>query len=587
MSLQTHLTYLAGNAFTELGLDKRFGDVVPSQRPELAQYQCNGAMAAAADSGRPPREIAVEIARALNTQPEILETEVAGPGFINITLSDEALATWANRTAEDDHLGHEIETHPLTVVVDYAGPNVAKAMHVGHLRATIIGDSLARLFDFAGHNVIRDPHFGDWGFQMGLLIASIRESKPDLPYFDVDAHSYPNESPVTLDDLQRIYPDASQRAREDKAFADQARETTVRLQQGDPGYRALWRHMKDVSEASQRDDFASLGVNFDLWYGESDVHDRIEPMVEDLRQSGVAKESDGALVVDVARPDDNRDWPPLILESSAGGFLYSTTDLATVEMRVERLKADLMLYVVDRRQADHFTQVFRAARKSGIAPERVGLEHIEFGTMNGPDGKPFKTREGGVVRLGDVIGMVQTAALMRLDEAHLAEEYSAAERADIAAKVGIAALKFGDLINNRSSDYIFDLDRFSSFEGKTGPYLQYSSVRIKSILRKAAEQNLRTGLISAPLASSERALVLQLLNLPEVVDRSIELRAPNHIADYAHGLAGAFNRFYDSCHILSEPDSRRQASWLTVSSWTLRTLDLLLHLLGIETPDRM
>lgn len=587
MSLQSHLTDLAGKAFAGLGLDERFGDVVPSQRPELAQFQCNGAMGAAADSGRPPREIATEIARALATHSEIQMSEVAGPGFINITVSDDALVGWANRAAADDHLGHQTSSEPSNVVVDYGGPNVAKAMHVGHLRATIIGDALARLFEFAGHNVIRDPHFGDWGFQMGLLIASIRETRPDLPYFDVDAASYPSESPVTLDDLQLIYPDASQRAREDKAFADKARDATVRLQQGDPGYRALWRHMKDVSEASQREDFASLGVNFDLWYGESDVHDRIEPMVEGLRQSGVAVESDGALVVDVARPDDNRDWPPLILRSSAGGFLYSTTDLATVEMRVERLKADLMLYVVDRRQADHFIQVFRAARKSGIAPERVGLEHIEFGTMNGPDGKPFKTREGGVVRLGDVIGMVQSAALTRLDEARLALEYSASERAEIAAKVGVAALKFGDLINNRSSDYVFDLDRFSSFEGKTGPYLQYSAVRIKSILRKATERHLDVGSINAPLGPSERALVLQLLNLPEVVDRSIELRAPNHIADYTHGLAGAFNRFYDTCHILSEPDSLRQASWLAVSSWTLRAFDLLLHLLGIEVPERM
>ena len=345
--------------------------------------------------------------------------------------------------------------------------------------------------------------------------------------------------------------------------------------------------MKSVSEASQRDDFRALGVNFDLWYGESDVHERIAPMVSSLRESGVAEESDGALVVRVGQPDDNREWPPLILRSSAGGFLYSTTDLATVEMRVKDLGADLMLYVVDRRQADHFTQVFRAARRGKIVPDSVGLEHIEFGTMNGPDGKPFKTREGGVVRLGDVIDMVQDAALDRLNEAHLAEEYPEQERRAIAATVGVAALKFGDLINNRSSDYVLDLERFSSFEGKTGPYIQYAAVRIKSILRKAAEQDLSPGTIIGPSVDVERELVLELLNLPAVIDRSIDLRAPNHLAEYAHTLAGRFNRFYDVCHILSEPDQQQQASWLGLSTWTLAALERLLDMLGIEIPDRM
>ncbi len=475
----------------------------------------------------------------------------------------------------------------MTVVVDYGGPNVAKAMHVGHLRATIIGDSLARLFSFAGHEVIRDPHFGDWGFQMGLLIASIEDADPGLPYFDKETAEYPAESPVTLEDLQRIYPEASARARDDEAFADRARDATVRLQQGDGGYRALWRHMKSVSEASQRDDFRALGVNFDLWYGESDVHERIAPMVSLLRESGVAEESDGALIVRVEQPDDNREWPPLILQSSAGGFLYSTTDLATVEMRVKDLGANLMLYVVDRRQADHFTQVFRAARRGNIAPDSVGLEHIEFGTMNGPDGKPFKTREGGVVRLGDVIKMVQDAALDRLNEAHLAEEYPEQELDAIAATVGVAALKLLDLINNRSSDYVLDLERFSSFEGKTWPYLQYAAVRINYILRKAAERDLSPGAIIGPSVDVERELVLELLNLPGVIDRSIDLRAPNHLAEYAHTLAGRFNRFYDVCHILSESDPRQQASWLRLSTWTLAALERLLDMLGIEIPDRM
>jgi len=574
MSLQAHLSDLSGQAFADLGLPSELGEVLPSQRPELAQYQCNGAMAAASEAGKPPREIAETVADTLVQESEIDSTEVAGPGFINITLTDEALTHWGREAADNGHLGFETATDPMTVVVDYAGPNVAKAMHVGHLRATIIGDSLARLFHFAGHNVIRDPHFGDWGFQMGLLITVVKDEGID-------------PASITLQDLQRIYPEASTRAAEDQAFSDRAREATVKLQAEDPESLEIWRQMKAVSEASQREDFAALGINFDLWYGESDVHDRLSPLVDQLEARGVATISDGALVVPVELPSDIREWPPLILRSSAGGFLYSTTDLATVQLRVDDLKADLVLYVVDHRQGDHFTQVFRAARKGDVAPDSVKLEHIGFGTMNGPDGKPFKTREGGVVRLGDVIDMVTKAARARLDEADLAADYPNSEREQISRQVGIAALKFGDLINNRSTDYVFDLDRFSSFEGKTGPYLQYAAVRVKSILRKARERDLGVGELRPPNLDVERSLMLELLHLPEVVERTIDLRAPNHAAEYAYGLAGQFNRFYDKCHILSEEDPMRQSSWLALATWTLETLTRLLDLLGIEVPDRM
>jgi arginyl-tRNA synthetase len=574
MSLQSHLSELAGKAFADLGLAAELGEVLPSQRPELAQYQCNGAMAAAKQLGRPPREIATEVAAALSSHPEIAATDVAGPGFINISLTDAALAEWAKRISHDDHLGYTPATDPLKVLVDYAGPNVAKAMHVGHLRATIIGDSLARLFAFAGHDVIRDPHFGDWGFQMGLMIAVVQEEGID-------------PATITLADLQRLYPEASDRADSDRAFADRVRATTVALQQGDEEALGIWRQMKAVSEESQRRDFAALGVEFDLWYGESDVADRLDPLVDRLVDAGITEESQGALIVRVDLPDDNRDWPPLIVRSTAGGFLYSTTDVATLEMRVDDLGVDLMLYVVDRRQGDHFTQVFRVARKAGIASEDVGLEHIGFGTMNGPDGKPFKTREGGVVRLGDVIDMIQAAARKRLDEAHIAEDYPESEREMIARQVGVAALKFGDLINNRGSDYIFDLERFSSFEGKTGPYLQYAAVRIKSILRKADERGLQPGEIIAPSIDAERNLMLALFRFPEVVQRSIDLRAPNHVAEYAYTLAGEWNSFYDRCHILNEADPGQQASWLSLARWTETTLETLLHLLGIEVPDRM
>jgi arginyl-tRNA synthetase len=587
MSLLGDLSDMASSAFVELGLPAELGEVVPSQRPELAQYQVNGAMAAAKQAGRPPREIAEEVAALISAHEDIASAEVAGPGFVNLTLTDDALARSAARDSADPNLGYRPTSRPETVVVDYAGPNVAKAMHVGHLRATIIGDSLARLFTFAGHHVIRDPHFGDWGFQMGLLIAAIEEKQPDLPYFGPPVDEYPSESPVTLDDLQQIYPEAALRARSDEDFADSARSATVRLQQGDPGYVALWGHMKRVSEESQREDFARLGVNFDLWYGESTVHDRLASLVAELRDNGVAEESKGALVVRVSQEGDNREIPPLILETQAGGFLYSTSDLATIDMRVHDLHADLMLYVVDRRQADHFVQLFRAAEKAGITSPRTRMEHIWFGTMNGADGKPFKTREGGVVRLGDVIQLLTEAAMRRLDEAHLAEDYPEAERESIAEMVGVAALKFGDLVNNRASDYVFDLDRFSSFEGKTGPYLQYAAVRIKSILRRADEAGIRAGALLPPVVEAERDLMLELLHIPEVVDRAIGLRAPNHIAEYAHSVAGRFNRFYDVCHILSEPDSGRQASWLALATWTLAVLERLLQLLGIEVPDRM
>jgi arginyl-tRNA synthetase len=574
MSLQSHLSELVGKAFADLGLPVELGEVLPSQRPDLAQFQCNGAMVAAKQAGKSPREIASQIAESLAVDGDIARTEVAGPGFINIDLTDEAIARWANRIAADDHFGFEREGDAKRVLVDYAGPNVAKAMHVGHIRATIIGDSLARLFDFAGHDVIRDPHFGDWGFQMGLLITAVVDDGLD-------------PATITLDDLQRIYPEASERAREDDEFADRARAATVRLQQGDENARGIWRQMKTVSEESQREDFAALGVEFDLWYGESDVADRLNDLVSRLESDGVTEVSDGALIVRVGEPGDNRDWPPLILRSKVGGFLYSTTDVATVDMRVNDLGVELMLYVVDRRQGDHFTQVFRAARKAGIVPDEVVMEHIGFGTMNGPDGKPFKTREGGVVRLGDVIEMVKTAARDRIEEARIAEDYPEEERELISRQVGVAALKFGDLINNRTSDYIFDLDRFSSFEGKTGPYLQYAAVRIKSILRRAATEGLQPGDIVTPTVDVEKELMLELFQFPEVVERTIELRAPNHVAEYAYTLSGAWNRFYDRCHILNEPDPERQASWLRLAMWTEATLETLLELLGIEVPERM
>jgi arginyl-tRNA synthetase len=584
MSLLAHLSELVGNAFAAEGLASSFGQVVVSARPELAQFQCNGALAAAKAAGRPAPEIAAAVSRRLETIAELAQVEVSGPGFLNLVVSDETLARWVETTAG----GHSDRADAATVVVDYAGPNVAKAMHVGHLRATIIGDSLARIFQHLGHRVIRDPHFGDWGYQMGLVMVEIKHRLPDLPYFDREhTGPYPPESPVTMDDLEDIYPVSAAKAETDPDWAEQARELTVALQQGNPGLFALWRHMKRVSEESQRADFARLGVEFDLWHGESDVADRLDDLVVDLKRRGIAEESQGAVVIRVDQAGDKREFPPLILETRAGGYLYSTTDLATLAARATDLGADLVLYVVDARQADHFEQVFRAARKAQLVSDSTRLEHIRFGTMNGADGRPFRTRAGGIVKLADVLDLVDNAARARLTEAEIAQGYSPAERQVIARQVGVAALKFGDLINNRVSDYLFDLDRFSAFEGKTGPYVQYGAVRIKSIQRKAAERSLVGGPLLAPLAEAERELMLQLVKLPDVIGRAAELRAPNHIAEFSYDLTAAWNRFYDTCHILDEPDRGRQASWLALAKATLDTLTLLLHLLGIEVPSRM
>ncbi len=592
MSLQSQLTRRFSAAFADAGLDPDAGDVVVSQRPELADFQCNGAMGAAKRAGRNPRELAQEIVDSVDAADLVESLDVAGPGFINIVVRDDVLAETTADMAADERLAVPRVAEPHTVIVDYGGPNMSKALHVGHLRAAVIGESLKRLFRFVGHDTIGDIHLGDWGMPIGQLIVELEDRQPGLPYFDPEYDPdvdgpYPEESPVTLDDLSEMYPVITKRYAEDEEVAERARRATFDLQNGRAGYLALWEHFHDVSVAEQRKDFSELDVEFDVWYGESTVQDRLEPMVGRLVDSGVARESDGAVIVDVAEPTDKKELPPLLLTRSDGSYLYSTTDLATVEMRVDEMDMDLALYVVDIRQGLHFEQVFRAARRGDIAGPDVGLEHIGFGTVNDAHGKPFKTREGGVLRLGDLIGIVSDAARARLDEANLAEEYPDEEREAIARAVGVAALKFGDLSNHRTSNYVFDIDRFASFEGKTGPYLQYSAVRIRSILRRAAEAGISPGPVIAPTVAQERALMLRLVRLPEVLERAVDLRAPNVVAEYAYDVATDFSRFYEHCHILREPDSARQASWLTLVDTTLRTLVLLLDLLGIDVPERM
>jgi arginyl-tRNA synthetase len=586
-SLAAALTETVADAFEAEGMARAHGTVMVSSRPDLGQFQCNGALAAAKEARTAPRAVAERIAARLRRHPDLAEVSLAGPGFINLRLTDGALAIATDALGRDPRLGVPVPERPLTVMVDYGGPNVAKPMHVGHLRASIIGDSLRRLFAFRGDRTVGDVHMGDWGTPMGMVISEIARRQPHLPYFDERyTGPYPADSPVTMADLEALYPAAAQAARSDPARMEEARAATAALQSGRPGYRALWRHFVDVSIAGMEREFSALGVHFDLWKGEADVHDLIEPMVDGLRACGLAREDAGALIVPVAQEGDKTEIPPLILVKSDGAVMYATTDLATIVDRVHSYDPDLVLYVVDQRQHLHFEQVFRAARAAGLAGH-AALEHIGFGTMNGPDGKPFKTREGGVMRLHDLLAMATETALARLNEAGLAAAYEEAERQEIARRVGIAAVKFADLSNHRMSNYVFDLDRMLRFEGRTGPYLQYAAVRIKSMLRRAEADGRTPGGIVAPAGEADRALMLELGRLPDSVAAAVRDRAPNILCDFAYGLAQSFSRFYNACHVLSEPDPALGASWLGLARLTLDELTLVLDLLGIEIPDRM
>jgi arginyl-tRNA synthetase len=579
-SLARELSRAAGAAFAAEGLNPEFGLVQVSDRPDLAQFQCNGAMAAAKAAKANPRAIAEKVAARLKSDPRFAKVEIAGPGFINLDLTDAALDA---RMA-----GPEAATLPngKTAIIDFGGYNIAKPLHVGHLRSSIIGDCLQRLFRANGWKVVSDVHLGDWGLQMGQLISEIEVRGIAPIYFDENFKGpYPDISPVTMEDLEELYPAASAACKADPERLESARRATQRLQEGRPGYRALWRHFVNVSEAGLTRETASLGVSFDLWNGESSVHDLIAPMLHDLKARGLAQMDEGALVIPVAEESDKKPMPPLLLVKSDGGVLYGTTDLATVVERMRDHHPDLILYVVDHRQHGHFEQVFRAAKKTGISGSAL-LEHAGFGTINGPDGKPFKTRAGGVMKLYDLIAMAVVEAKSRLAEQGLGEDYSTQEKETIAKQVALATIKFADLSNHRTTDYIFDLERFSKFEGKTGPYLQYAAVRIKSILRRAGEEEHATGTprIHSP---EERALVLQLLSQGDAMLSAEQKRAPNILCDYAFTLAQNFSRFYAAHHILSESDEDLRASRLGLCAEVLAVMTQTLDLLGIAVPERM
>lgn len=586
MSLTEKLSVLTGAAFVAEGFTADVGAVRISDRPDLAQFQCNGAMAAAKQAKKNPRAVAEAVVAHLQQNPIFAKIEIAGPGFINLTLTDDALNEHLGAMATDSRCGIAPLVSGQTMILDYGGPNVAKAMHVGHLRTSIIGEALRRMAGFCGYTAIGDVHMGDWGTQIGMVISEFQIRHPEWVYFDAGVMSgYPSEAPFTIANLEEVYPFAAQACKDDEARKELALIATVELQNGRPGYRALWQHIVNVSIASMKANFDSLNVHFDWWKGESSVHDLIAPMVDDLLARGFAVKDDGATVIPVAREDDQKEFPPLMLYKRDGAVMYGTTDLATIVERMESNPSKIV-YIVDQRQSLHFEQVFRAAYKTGIAPASVELIHAGNGTMNGSDGKPFKTRAGGVLRLEDLIESATQKAAERMKEANLAQDASADELAKTAHMVGVAALKFADLQNQRQSDYIFDLDRMTSFEGKTGPYMLYQAVRIKSLLRKAAAQGALPG-DQIVLGDADRPLALLLTELPDVVALAMRHYTPHVLCDYVYRLANAFSSFYGNCHILSEQDQMLRASRLRLCAMVLAQLILVLDLLGIDVPERM
>ena len=592
-SILSRLDAAARAAFESLGFPGNIAAVRESDRGD-APYQCNGAMAAAGIAKKRgekvnPRDIAAQAVEIMKADPAMGQLDIAGPGFINITPADELLTTRAEQLLENPADGLSVET-PKTIIVDYGGANVAKPMHVGHLRSAVIGEAIKRILRAQGHEVIGDVHMGDWGLQMGHLISELAEEQPSLPYFD-KAHEgdYPSEPPVTMNDLARLYPQASNKAKADEARMDASRIATAELQAGRRGYRALLDHFIDVSVAALKVGYGNLGVEFDLWKGEACVDPLIPGMIDELKAAGITEEDDGALIINVDEkwdPETRKGTPPVMLLASSGAVLYHTTDLATLVDRKSENNPDSIIYVVDQRQALHFEQVFRAAAKAGWY-ERDQMYHAGFGTMNGKDGTPFKTREGGVLRLEDLMEIMNDAARERLDASGIGADFDVEERNEIARKIGLAALKFADLRNQRMTNYIFDPERFTAFEGKTGPYLLYAVVRIKSILRKAADMNVASGAIAVE-AETEKELVLSLDAYARAIELAADKYAPHILCEHVYRVAQSFSRFYAECPILADdvPDAVK-ASRLSLAKAALAQLEHGLDILAIEAPDRM
>ncbi len=587
------ITEQVTNAFTGQGYDAKYGKVTLSNRPDLCEYQCNGAMAAAKEYRCAPFMISDKIAQALAENELFESVESVKPGFINMKVSPAYLAKYvSDMKADEGRFGCDKAAHPKTIIVDYGGANVAKPLHVGHLRSAVIGESIKRIGKFMGHHMIGDVHLGDWGLQMGLIIVELKERKPDLVYYDESyTGEYPKEAPFTISELEDIYPTASKKSKEDEAFREAAMEATSQLQAGRRGYRALLAHILDVSVTDLKKNYDNLNVSFELWKGESDAQPYIPDMVQMMKDKGFAYMSEGALVVDVKEDTDTKEIPPCIILKSDGASLYSTTDLATIVMRMQDYNPDAIIYLTDQRQSMHFVQVFRCARKTGLVGPDVELTHIGFGTMNGKDGKPFKTRDGGVMRLEYLLDEINEEMLKKITENQKEKEnldISEEEAKQTAKTVALAAVKYGDLSNQASKDYCFDIERFTSFEGNTGPYILYTIVRIKSILKKYTAKN---SLPDAPIlgahSASEKNLMLVLSRFNAMMENAYEEKAPHKICAYIYELANAFNGFYHETKILSEEDFKVQASYIGLLVLTKNILETCIDVLGFSAPDRM
>ncbi|MBQ6887237.1 MAG: arginine--tRNA ligase [Lachnospiraceae bacterium] len=574
-------------AFEETGYDKDLGKVSLSNRPDLCEYQCNGAMAGAKKYKKAPIMIANEVAEKLTDSTVFSEVSAVAPGFLNLKLKETFVTEYLKGMRADKKFGLEEAKEPKKIVIDYGGPNVAKPLHVGHLRSAIIGESIKRINRFAGHEVIGDIHLGDWGLQMGLIITELQKRQPDLIYFDETFEGeYPAEPPFTISELEEIYPTASKKSKEDEAYKAEAMEATFKLQNGVRGYRALWNHILNVSVTDLKKNYENLNVDFDLWKGESSVHDLIPEMVALMKDGGYARISEGALVVDVKEETDTKEIPPCMILKSDGASLYNTTDLATIMERMREMNPDEIIYVVDKRQELYFEQVFRCARKTKLVKPETTLKFLGFGTMNGKDGKPFKTREGGVMRLENLIKEINEEMYKKITENRTVEEEEARKTAQT---VALSAVKYGDLSNQASKDYIFDIDRFISFEGDTGPYILYTIVRIKSILNKYKEQggSLETLELRDAVSESEKALMLELTKFNAMMESAVEETAPHKVCAYIYDLANAFNRFYHETKILAEEDSQKQTGWIALLILARDILETCIDMLGFSAPDRM
>ena len=575
------ITEKMGRAFQEAGYDASFGRVTVSNRPDLCEYQCNGALSAAKQYKCAPIQIAKAVVEKLDGGDYSM-AEAVMPGFINLKLSDTFLQSYLEKMRTTPDFGVEKIGEGKTIVVDYGGANVAKPLHIGHLRPAIIGEALKRLYDFLGYNAIGDVHLGDWGLQMGLIIAELQERQPELPYFDESfTGEYPQEAPFTVTDLEEIYPTASAK-KADPEFSRKAHQATLELQQGRRGYRALWRHIMNVSVADLKKNYDNLDVHFEKWLGESDADPYIPAMVEDMKNRGIAVQSEGAWVIPVAQEGDKKEMPPCILVKSDGSSIYATTDLATLVQRMQDWNPEKVLYVTDKRQNLHFEQVFRAARKAGIVGPETELEHVGFGTMNGKDGKPFKTRDGGVLRLEQLIADMTDFVRSKVVENKVVSDD---EVEATTAKIALAALKYGDLSNQPTKDYNFDMERFAAFEGNTGPYILYTIVRVKSILsRYGAWENLP---IQPPANPHAKELMLSITKLGPTLEAALRSSAPNLICAYIYELAGCVNAFYHETRILSEPDETLKAGYISLIGLSKNILEQCIHILGFSAPEKM